>query len=73
MLALTQQLQDADPGRVAERLEELGLQLVQRRAHRAVPSPTQRHVPTGRSSARRIHPLVKNMRPILACGTGRSY
>ncbi|MDH6521569.1 hypothetical protein M2163_001440 [Streptomyces sp. SAI-135] len=30
------------------------------------------HGPTGRASAYRIHPLINNMRPILACVTGRT-
>jgi hypothetical protein len=32
----------------------------------------QQHGTTGRASAHRIHPLVKNMPPILACGTGQA-
>ncbi|MDH6572941.1 hypothetical protein M2160_007962 [Streptomyces sp. SAI-117] len=59
-------------GRVAEGFEELGLQLVQRRTHLVVPSPVPPHGPTGRASAYRIHPLINNMRSILACVTGRT-
>ncbi|GAA2490898.1 hypothetical protein GCM10010276_32770 [Streptomyces longisporus] len=54
---------------MAEGFEELGLQLVQRRTHLAAPSPMQQHDPADRTSAHRIHPLIDNMRSILACDT----